>query len=327
MTYRLSRRDVIASAGAGLGAATLCRVAPAAQPKPAADKLPLRFCLNTGTLMGFKLPITEEVEIAAKTGYSGIEPWLRSVQQHLDAGKSLKDLRSLIADRGLTVEGAIGFASWIVDDDAQRAKGVEQMKHDMDTVAQLGGRRIAAPPAGANTISGFDLRKAAERYHALLELGRTMGVLPQLEIWGGSKTLSRISEAATVAIEAGHPDACLLLDVFHIYKGGSSFDGLRILSSLAMHVFHVNDYPADPPARRPPTPIAFSRAMAAPRGKPSSATSAPWASAARCPWNSSTGSTGKAIRWKSPGRDWRRPRPRWKRRWGDRGADCQSGSV
>ena len=53
-----------------------------------------------------------------------------------------------------------------------------------------------------------------------------------------------------MAIEAGHPDACLLLDVFHTYKGGSSFEGLRILSGLAMHVFHVNDYPADPPREK-----------------------------------------------------------------------------
>ncbi len=46
---------------------------------------------------------------------------------------------------------------------------------------------------------------------------------------------------------ANHPDAALLLDVFHIYKSGLGFAGLRLLSGPAMHVFHVNDYPADPP--------------------------------------------------------------------------------
>jgi sugar phosphate isomerase/epimerase len=45
-------------------------------------------------------------------------------------------------------------------------------------------------------------------------------------------------------IEAGHPDACLLPDVYHLYKGGSGFEGLRQLSHHAVQVFHLNDYPA-----------------------------------------------------------------------------------
>ena len=49
-----------------------------------------------------------------------------------------------------------------------------------------------------------------------------------------------------VAIESGHPKACILPDVFHLYKGGSSLEGVRLLAPAAIHVFHVNDYPAQP---------------------------------------------------------------------------------
>jgi sugar phosphate isomerase/epimerase len=73
-----------------------------------------------------------------------------------------------------------------------------------------------------------------------------MGVRPQLEIWGSSVNLSRTSEAAFVAADADHPDACLLLDVYHLYRGGSGFESLRLLNGAAMHVFHINDYPAEP---------------------------------------------------------------------------------
>lgn len=48
-------------------------------------------------------------------------------------------------------------------------------------------------------------------------------------------------------IESGHPRACLLPDVYHIYKGGSDFTGLKLLSAEALQVIHMNDYPADPP--------------------------------------------------------------------------------
>jgi sugar phosphate isomerase/epimerase len=53
-----------------------------------------------------------------------------------------------------------------------------------------------------------------------------------------------------VASECGHPLACMLPDVYHIYKGGSPLTGLRLIHGPAMHVFHINDYPADPPRER-----------------------------------------------------------------------------
>jgi sugar phosphate isomerase/epimerase len=48
-------------------------------------------------------------------------------------------------------------------------------------------------------------------------------------------------------MESGHPRAGLLLDVYHVYKGGSSFESLRFLNGAMMHVLHINDYPAAPP--------------------------------------------------------------------------------
>src|SRR5262249_10505044 len=75
----------------------------------------------------------------------------------------------------------------------------------------------------------------------------TFGVVPQVEVWGFSKTLTRLGEAAQVAIDCGHPAACILPDAYHLYKGGSAFTGVRLLNGSALHVFHFNDYPASPP--------------------------------------------------------------------------------
>jgi sugar phosphate isomerase/epimerase len=117
----------------------------------------------------------------------------------------------------------------------------------MDLVQQIGGTRIAAPPAGATDVSNIDYLKAAERYRALLVLGEHMGVVPQVEVWGFSKTLHRLGQTVLVAMESGHPDACVLPDVYHLYKGGSDFAGLNLLRGAAVHVFHMNDYRATPP--------------------------------------------------------------------------------
>src|SRR5262249_17189062 len=184
--------------------------------------------------------IIEVVEIAAKAGYTAIEPWLRELDQYARSGGSLKELGQRIRDRGLSVESSISFPEWIVDDDERRKKGLEQIRRDMETVQQIGGKRIAAPPAGATSQTELSRAKIVERYAAVLKIGETTGIVPQVEFWGPSKTLSRLSEAAYVALETGHRDACVLADVYHLYKGGSGHQTVRLLGPAALHVIHMN---------------------------------------------------------------------------------------
>ena len=242
--HRLSRRNLLSA-----GTLATCGVLAGQGNVPAADKRRRRFryCFNTSTIRGQELSLEQEIDVTARAGYDGIEPWVSKLHKYVQNGGSLRDIRKRIEDRGLVVESAIAFGSWIVDDDERRAKGFEQVKRDMDVLAQIGGTRIAAGPAGANRTPGLDLLKAAERYRQLLELGEQTGVVPQLEIWGPSANLHRLGEAMFVLVESGHPKACLLPDVYHIYKGGSDHTGLKCISAQAMHVFHMNDYPADPP--------------------------------------------------------------------------------
>ena len=249
MNAAFSRRQWLAGAtvmiGTGLSGSA---VAPAsAEAKDQAKDEPFGYCLNTSTIDGQKLSIVEKVEIAAKAGYQAIEPWIRELDQHVKGGGNLKDLGKRIRDSGLTVPSAIGFAEWIVDDEIKRKKGMAEAKRDMDIVQQIGGQRLAAPPAGATSQSNLNLFKAAERYRALLDLGDQMGIVAELELWGFSKALSRLGEVAMVAIESGHPKACILLDIYHLYKGGSEFHGLKFLSGSFLGVVHCNDYPATPP--------------------------------------------------------------------------------
>lgn len=254
MKTRFSRREVV-QAGIGLaaGAALAAGERASASGNLAAKKerdMPFTYCLNTSTLRGQKLPLGELVEIAAKAGYTGIEPWIEEIERYKEAGGSLPDLKKRIGDLGLTVESAIGFAEWIVDDDARRAKGLEHAKRDMELVAQIGGKRIAAPPIGATDQPNLNLLAAAERYRALLEVGEQAGVVPQVEVWGFSQLLHRLGQAACVALESGHPNACILPDIYHLYRGGSDFSGLKMLQGAAIHAFHVNDYPANPPREK-----------------------------------------------------------------------------
>ncbi len=237
----MSRRSLLGS-GLATGASAL---ALSTDPAAAEPDAPFRFCLNMSTIRGQNLDAAQEIEVAGKAGYDAIEPWFRKIDEYLQAGGQLSDLRKRIEDHGMVVASAIGFANWIVDDDAEREAGLETAKKDMDTIAQLGGVRLAAPPAGAK--GPIDLDRAAERYRALLELGDRMGVVPQIEMWGPSPAIGTVEKALYIAIKADHPSACFLGDTYHMYKGGCGIEGLRLMGPKALLNFHMNDYPADPP--------------------------------------------------------------------------------
>lgn len=251
-----TRRDFLTLGGFGVAAlagtglvASPAATAPA-DSAAAGGQRPYGFtyALNTGTIRGQKLGLVGEIEAAAKAGYAAIEPWLGTIHEYVQSGGSLRDVRTRCQDLGLKVCSGIGFAAWVVDDENERRAGLEQLQRDMDVLAQIGGTHIAAPPAGANRPgSHLDLDDAAARYAAILELGRGMGVIPQIEIWGSSANLSQGSEALYVAAQSGQPDACVLLDAYHMYKGGTPPSVMKLLGRQAVHCFHMNDYPADPP--------------------------------------------------------------------------------
>ena len=243
--FQSDRRSFLT--GSGILAGGLALGAGNARADNHEEKQGFKLCLNMSTIRGQALDAAKEVEVAGKAGYDGIEPWFRSINAYVEAGGKLKDIKKRIDDHGLTVESAIGFAKWIVDDPAVRAEGLEEARRDMDTIAQLGGMRIAAPPAGVPRGESVDIDAAAERYHELLKLGDEMGVVPQIEMWGGNATIGSVEKALYIAIKAGHPKACFLGDVYHTYKGGSSYESILLMGPHALQSYHMNDYPADPP--------------------------------------------------------------------------------
>ena len=243
----ISRRKAIVSLALGSASLSLplkaiTREAPRgyAGRKPVPLESKFRFCLNASTISGQKPDLHKQVEIASKAGYDGIEVWVKDVQDSLAKGNSTAALKSFINDHGIKVENAIGFAPWITGGDA----GFRQMEEEMDLLAAIGCRRVAAPPAGVPADQPLDLFMAGEKYSQLLDLGRKTGVMPQLEFWGSSPVLWHLGQVLMIAAIADDPDARILPDIYHLFRGGSGFNALKLVNGSAIEIFHMNDFPA-----------------------------------------------------------------------------------
>ena len=202
-----------------------------------------RYCLNTSTISGQDLGLLKYIEIASKAGYHGIEVWVRDVEAALKEGHTLSTLKSYIDDHGLKIESAIGFAPWMADGEA----GFKQMEEEMTMLAAIGCKRIAAPSSGVPTDKALDLFAVGEKYKQLLNLGRKTGVMPQLEFWGASPVFWHLGQAMMIAAAADDPDVKILTDVYHMFRGGSGFNALKMLDGNLIEIFHMNDYPSSKP--------------------------------------------------------------------------------
>ncbi|MFC3417094.1 sugar phosphate isomerase/epimerase family protein [Algoriphagus hitonicola] len=213
---------------------------PALAKSKSENEATFRFSLNTSTIRGQKLSLSEMIEVTARAGYDGIELWMMEIDAYLQSGKSLTQLKKEVDDAGIEAVNAIGFATWMAQDSGKSKQGFEQIEKEMNQLAAIGCTRIAAPAIG--TVAPVDLIEAGEKYAKLLDLGRKTGCMPQLEFWGAFPPFYQLGQALAVAAMANDPDARLLPDIYHLFRGGSGFEGLKLIHGQAIEVFHLNDF-------------------------------------------------------------------------------------
>jgi 2-keto-myo-inositol isomerase len=240
----MNRRDVLKSATLTAAISLTAPLTFSAEPRKEKKKggENFLFSLNTSTISGQKLGVKKYIDVAARAGYDCIELWIPDIKLYLKEGGTLTALKKLLTDSKVPVINAIGFAPWMTDDDTVRNAGFIQMKEEMEIMAALDCPRIAAPSAGISHPAVLDLFKVGERFRKLIELGRQTGVMPQLEFWGAS-VFFHMGQAMMAAAVANEPGARILADVYHLFRGNSGFESLKMVDGTMIEVFHMNDYP------------------------------------------------------------------------------------
>ena len=200
-------------------------------------------CLNTSTIRPAGL--LEKIDIAARTGYSAIEVWTEELTRFEQSGRSLAELRRILEDSGLAVASVITLSDWMQSQGFHKEAAFRETRRRLEQAAAVGAAHIVASPVP--DAPHLDIPLAAARYRELLEEGQAFGVRPAMEFLGFQHNVYQLEQALAVVRQADHPHGCLVLDPFHLFRGGSGFGGLKDLSAAAVAVCHFNDAPATPP--------------------------------------------------------------------------------
>lgn len=252
MTAAINRRTFAGSIGAAFaGGATMQARAAEAPPQPAAAKRwqngtsPWPLCLDTATIRPAALE--EKIRIAAKTGFDAIEPWEGELHEYEQKGGSLADLGKRVRDAGLFVPSVIGLWNAIPATREEFDKSLVDSRRRMRQAAAVGAEHIQVVPQPARPWQEFDPKWAADRYRELLEIGLDeFKINPAMVFVQFLPGCARMGQAAAIAIDADHPRAKIIPDVFHMHITHSGFKGIRHLRGDFFAIFQFNDAPAAP---------------------------------------------------------------------------------
>src|SRR5579871_6262106 len=199
------------------------------------------YSLNSSTIR--PTPILDKIRIAGEAGYKAIELWHDDIDAYLTAGGALSDIRKALDDRGLAVPTTIYVKGWFESVGEEHARALEECRRRMNQSAALGAAHIiAGPPAGF-----ADHDQGARNYRELLEIGRQIGVKPAMEFLGFVDDVNTIEDALEIVEKADDPDGTIVLDPFHIYRGGGSAEAIARLTAKQVAICHFNDAPTRPP--------------------------------------------------------------------------------
>lgn len=198
------------------------------------------YCLNSSTIR--PTPILDKIRIARTAGYSAIELWHDDIESHIEQGGTIADIRKAVEDQGLIVPTTISVKGWFETTGNEHQAALERCRRRMAHAVEVGAiYLIAGPPTGK-----ADRQLGARNYRELVELGLSFGIKPAMEFLGFVEELNTIEAALDVVVQAGHPAGTVVLDPFHIFRGGGSPESISKLKAEQIAIFHFNDTPATP---------------------------------------------------------------------------------
>ncbi len=245
---QLNRRTFLWSSTAATGVFASGSVTARAEdsaPKRYQDGIsPWPLVMNTSTIRPASLE--DKLRVTAAAGWDGIELWINELEDYEKGGGSLKELGQRIKDMGLYVPNIIGLWDAMPSTPEGFEASLPATRERMRRSSEVGSLHVAAIPAPDR--EDFDLKWGAEMYRELMRIGREdYGLAVAFEFVGFMKGVHRLGQACAVALDANDDKACLIMDTFHLFRGGSGFNALGLIQGTLIANFHFNDVPEDVP--------------------------------------------------------------------------------
>ncbi len=196
-------------------------------------------CLNTATTRG--KPLVDDIRLCGEVGFEGIEIDTGKLDEFVEAGGTIADLRALLVESRVQCVGLMAFAFTPFGDCAEQ---IERIRRYGPVCRDLGGTMLLAfiaqqPEPG--TPRERVIEQAARAATSYAEAAHESGLKVALEPIGGREFMGGPEDALAVVGASGHPALGIMVDTFHYYKSGVLPEHVARIPAEQILIVHIND--------------------------------------------------------------------------------------
>lgn len=204
------------------------------RPLPIRDRL----ALHTWTLDSTSLD--GALRAARATGWSAVELRRIDFARAAEAGRSADAVLDLVRASGLPVACVGGQLGWMFSDGAERRRLLDAVAESCRWARALGAPIVMSPA----DLGAGDLGQAAAGVRELGDRAAEAGVRFAIEPPSQAAQLNTVERVRELLARAGHPACGLLLDAYHLHRGGGGLRAVEDLDPSEIAYVQFSDVPA-----------------------------------------------------------------------------------
>ena len=204
------------------------------RPAPVRDRL----ALHTWTLD--TTPLGEVLGAARSAGWSAIELRRVDFARAAEAGQPAERVLDLVRTGGLPVACVGGQLGWMFSDGDARRALFDAMAESCRWARALGAPVVMSP---ADLGTG-DLAHAAAGVREVGDRAAEWGVRLAIEPPSQASQMNTVERVRELLARAAHPSCGLLLDAYHLHRGGGGLRAVEDLDPAEIAYVQFSDVPA-----------------------------------------------------------------------------------
>ncbi|MEZ5306844.1 MAG: sugar phosphate isomerase/epimerase [Pyrinomonadaceae bacterium] len=201
----------------------------------------MRIALNGATTM--KADLETDLRVAAAAGYDLVEIWAAKLRTYLKT-HTIDELKGLLAENGLQPYSINSIEHVTFRNAADYETIKDECRELSDIAGKIGCPYIVVVP-GKLPIDLDEVgivESSKQVLNELADIAAGYGVSLAFEFLGQTDcSVQTLDLAARIVNECDRDEIGLVIDTFHFYAGGSSFEALNSLDPKRLFIFHIND--------------------------------------------------------------------------------------
>lgn len=196
----------------------------------------MKVALNPNTIQ--KTDFETQLDVCSKVGYRGFELMYTVIQDYLQKGHSLGDIKRLLLDKNIIpVAVSIESPFWQLEEGEVKSKAVDRATICSE-YCNIFGCDIVTVCSG---LKDGSLEQAIQDLVDICKIARSYNVKICYEPLGSAKKYKDIKNTLELLSNAECDNCGILLDSFHLYKGRSSLDDIDLIPADKILMVHIND--------------------------------------------------------------------------------------